>query len=501
MEIVILFLILVGIVAYYFYLVRNYNYWRDRGIPCARDVLPGFGHMWPVVSLKMSMHDLIRCIYDSHPNCSMVGLYDKTVPALVVREPELVKTVMQTNFASFAENQLKLDSQLDPLLSLNPFFTAGNVWITSRKRFTHAFSGMRLKLLFDCVERVCEKFENYLDRKLKSGALEVELKDLFSRYTGEVVADAAFGVEGFCFEDDIRRESFLTIGRSIFEPSFLSKIVQTLNFFLPQFNRIFQMPFLPKEADRFFRDIVKQVLQHRQRESVRRNDFFQLMMDLEKSANNHYDEEVLASHALGFFFDGYETSSITMSFIGYQLARHPQIVQKLRDEVESVLARYDNQLTYESLKEMTYMDQVINESQRLYSALAIFGKICTEEIELKGSDGLSCRVRPGTLILMSVDGLHRDPKYWREPHIFDPDRFAADKKAEITKYTFLPFGEGPRICVGMRMGLLQMKACLATLVRKYTLELSPKTKEPLKMLPGSFLTAPVGGLWVNIKRL
>lgn len=504
MDFVLLSLLLgVLIVAYYFYLTRNYNYWRDQGIPCAKDFLPGLGHMWPVVSVRMSLADFGRQIYESHPDHSMVGFYDKTEPALLIRDPELVKKVMQSNFASFSENLLKVDPHLDPLFSVNPFFASGEMWLTSRKRLTHAFTGKRIRMLYTCIEQICRKFDDYLERTLSAnnGMMELEMRDLFSRYTGEVVANASLGVEGFCFEGENHPASFVAMGKLVFDPTPLGKIVQTLNFFLPELNKILRMPFVPKHVDYFFRSTVKQVLCIRRQEIERRNDFLQLMVDFEKTEGEQIDEGLLTAHAFSFFADGYDTSSITLSFVSYQLARHPLIQQRLRNEVETVLAKHDGQLTYESLKEMTYMDQVISESQRHYTSGGVMGKVCTEEFELKGSDGLCCRVKPGTKILISVFGLHRDPKHWPDANVYDPDRFAANRKAKIENFTFLPFGEGPRICVGMRMALLQVKACLATFIRKYSLELSPKTQEPLKMQPGSFLTAPIGGLWIYVRRI
>ncbi|XP_032690809.1 cytochrome P450 6a2-like, partial [Odontomachus brunneus] len=442
-------------------------------------------------------------IYEDHPQHSMVGIYNKTQPALIIRDPELVKTVIQSNFDSFSDNLLKVDFQLDPLFTINPFFANGEMWFTSRKRLTHAFTGKRLRILYKSVEQVLKKFDDYLDRRMSgsNSMIELEMRDLFSRYTGEIVANAGLGVEGFCFDGEDHPASFVTMGKLVFDPTLLGKIAQTLNFFLPELNKILRMPFVPKQVDHFFRSTVKEVLRIRRQEIERRNDFLQLMADLEKTEGQQIDEDLVTAHAFSFFADGYDTSSITLSFVVYQLARHPHIQQRLRDEVETVFDKYDGQLTYDSLKEMTYMDQVISESQRHYTSGGMFGKVCTEEFELKGSDGLCCHVKPGTEIMISIFGLHKDSKYWPDADVYDPDRFSADRKPEITKFTFLPFGEGPRACVGMRMALLQVKACLATVIRKYILEVSPKIQEPLRMQPGSFLTAPIGGIWLYLRRI
>ncbi|KAL6430829.1 hypothetical protein ACFW04_006978 [Cataglyphis niger] len=392
MAIALVSLIFIALLTLYFYLTKNYNYWQKRKIPCPDGALPGVGHFWDFITMKMSISECCRNIYNNYRNRSMVGVYNFRSPALLVLEPELVKTVLQTNFANFHENGFKINPDLDPLLANNPFFTYGEKWVT-----------------------------------------------------------------------------------------------------------VFRTSFLPKKADRFFRTIIADVMEQRRREEKPRNDFLQLMADLERSEGTKIDINVLTSHAVSFFIDGYETSSTVLSFIGFQLASHQDVQAKLHEEVISVLNKYDGVITYDALKDMTYMDQVISETQRVIATVGFLTKICTEETELKGSDGLTCHIERGMQIMIPVQGLQEDPRYWEHPEVFDPDRFSPDRKHNIERFAFLPFGEGPRICVGMRMAQLQMKACLATLLKKYSLELSPKTRVPLKMISSTFLTAAEGGLWVIIR--
>lgn len=427
----------------------------------------------------------------------MVGIYKGPKPVLVIRDPGLVKAVLQSNFSSFHENGLKVQPETDPLLAKNPFFNYGEEWSNGRKRLIYAFSNTRLKILFGAVEGVCKKFENFLDRHLESsGKYEVDLKRLFTKFTAEVVANAGLGIEGHCFDEKERPDAFDKIGMDILTESSLSIIISSL----PMLNRLLGISVLPKYVDQFFRQIVSENLKIRQKEEVPRNDFLQLMIDLEKTGEK-FDEETIAAHAVSFYIDGMETSSVTLSFIGYQLAVHPDIQEKLRDEVKSTYARHGGTLTYEALKEMTYMNQVISESQRYYTALGFLTKICTDEFELHGSDGLTYRVKPGTEILISIDGLHHDPNYWIDPHVFDPERFNEDRKQSIEKMTFLPFGEGPRICVGMRMAMLQLKSCMATLLNSYKLQLSPKSQVPLQLSSAFVLTVPTNGYWVSVSKL
>ncbi|KYM95130.1 PREDICTED: cytochrome P450 9e2-like [Cyphomyrmex costatus] len=500
MTVTLLLSILVVLVILYLYLTRNYKYWQKRGIPCPDGALPGVGHLWEVATQKVIMAEYCSKIYHAYRDRSMVGIYSFMTPALMVRDPELVKTVLQTSFTNFHENGLKIDPKLDPLLANNPFFSYGEKWMTGRKRLTYAFSSMRLKLLLETVKQVCKTFEGYLDKKIdKARKVELELKDLFARFTSQVVSSAGFGVDGLSFDEEKEKESFYAMGKSFLDAGVLNNIIFTITFFIPVLGKIFKTRFLPKKADHFFRAIIANVIEQRRKETTPRNDFLQLMVDLERTEGDKFDLEVLTSHAVSFFIDGYETSSSALSFIGFNLASYPKVQEKLRKEVISVLNKYDGVITYEALKDMTYMDQVINESMRVIPTLGFLNKVCTEETDLKGFDGLVCHVERGTHILIPISGLQEDPQYWEDPKKFDPDRFGPDRKHSIEKFTFLPFGEGPRICVGMRMAQLQIKACLATFLTKYSIELSPKTQLPLKFVASTFLALAEGGLWTIIR--
>jgi len=266
-------------------------------------------------------------------------------------------------------------------------------------------------------------------------------------------------------------------------------------------NKILRMSFIPQHVDHFFRTLVADLMKQRKTDGIPRNDFLHLMSELERTEGDKFEIEMLTGQAMSFVLDGYETSSTVMSFVGFHLASYPEIQARLREEVLSVLNKHDGVITYEGLREMTYMDQVLNETQRLMPAGIVMKKRCTEEFELRGTDGLVCRMQPGMEVMIPVQALHNDSRYWQDPEVYDPERFNPDRKQSIERFAYLPFGEGPRICVGMRMAQLQVKAGLVATLRKYSLELSPRTQIPLKLIPGTILPTPKGGLWVYLRQL
>ena len=231
------------------------------------------------------------------------------------------------------------------------------------------------------------------------------------------------------------------------------------------------------------------------------NDFLQMMIEYQKTHGiESLDEETLTIYMEGFFLDAYESASISLSFLCFQLALYSDIQSKARKEITRALSKFGGELSYEVLNELNYLEQVLNESIRLNPTIPLLSKVCTQECQLLGNDGLSCKVKPGDITVISLYGLHMDPKYWPEPWKFDPERFNEEKKGNISKFVFLPFGEGPRMCVGRRMAIIEMKVAMVQLLKDYYLELSPKTRIPVTR-DSSFSTMPECGLWVYMRPL
>ncbi|XP_017893576.1 probable cytochrome P450 6a21 [Ceratina calcarata] len=495
-----LIILLTATLALYLYL--TFTYWKRNNIPTAKGWYPIVGHVLPVLTMQKAPGVLVQELYQQYKDSSMVGFYKGLVPALIIREPNLVKTVVQTNFPSFDLNGFQIEKKADRLLAHHPLFTIGEKWSIARKRISYGVTSGKLKILVVTIAEVCKKFQDYLDRRLSSNdKYEVELKYLFSKFTGEVAANASVGVEGRCFEDVDDPWAFDQMGQTIFQPNLFGRFLFNFVTLFPTLNHFTMLKYVNKELQQMFRRLVKENLEHRRKESTPRHDFLDLMLRLEKEEGVQLPLDALTAYAFTFYLDGFQTSSVTLSFVGFQLALHQDVQERLREEVKSVMEKHGDELTYESLKEMTYLDQVISESQRCYSTVSILNKVCTEDCTLEGSDGLKCRVKAGTEIVIPVYGMHKDPRYWSDPETFDPDRFSEERKHEIQKMAFLPFGEGMRKCVGTRMALLQVKACLATLVKSYKLELSPKTKLPLKLVHFIFLSEAESGLWVYISKL
>ncbi|XP_043281943.1 cytochrome P450 6a2-like [Venturia canescens] len=495
--------ILLLIYLFHKYFIQVHKYWEKKGIPTFPGAIPFFGHTIEIFWNHRTFACFIDKMYKANKGRSMIGFYQLQKPVLMIQDPELMKSVLISDFPKFHENPFKVDKKMDPLLAENPFFNTGEKWKTSRSRLSYALmSGKRLRILCHSIAHVCNKFTSYLREnveKSKQGVYEVEMKELGNRFTGEVVANAAFGAEGDFFTNGSGPNSFREAVYGFLAPSLLNLIAQTILFLIPMLGSILKLRFVPKRMDQFFRRVIHEMISLRKKDGVERNDFLQLMLQGVKSEGGEIDENDITASATSFFIDGYETSAITMSFLVYRLAENPKVQEKLRDEIKRVLEKYNGEICYESLKEMTFLDQAFNESMRLIPAVGFLTKQTTEQYKFLGKDGLECVLEPETQIILPLQAIQNDPEYWEDPEVYKPERFNDDSEKNRPKTTFMPFSEGPRICPGMRFATMQIKGAVVTILKDYVVEVSPKTKRPLQPKRGAIITVMEGGLWINFK--
>ncbi|KAJ8886076.1 hypothetical protein PR048_012282 [Dryococelus australis] len=160
---------------------------------------------------------------------------------------------------------------------------------------------------------------------------------------------------------------------------------------------------------------------------------------------HEFDDDVMASQCVIFFVAGFETSSTAMSFCLYELAKNPEVQDKLRQEIDIIIEHHDGIMTYDALHDMKYLDRVIDETLRKHPPASSVGRKCTKRYVIPGTETV---VEEGTDVEVPIYGLHHDPKYFPDPEKFDPDRFTPENKNKRPQLCYLPFGDGPRICIG-----------------------------------------------------
>jgi len=201
--------------------------------------------------------------------------------------------------------------------------------------------------------------------------------------------------------------------------------------------------------------------------------FLDLILQYAKEYSIHLTDKDVRDEVNTFMFAGHDTTASTTSFAIYLLASHPEIQEKVVEELNSVFGDSDRNPTYQELLGLKYLEQVIKETLRLYPAVPYIGRFLYEDFTLPCGHTLPA----GTSISLFLFRLHRDPNVFPNPEKFNPDNFSPEKMMNRFAFAHTPFSAGPRNCIGQKFAMLEMKAVLSRLLRTYKVKAMPP--EPL----------------------
>ena len=324
----------------------------------------------------------------------------------------------------------------------------------------------------------------------------VDMLEWFSKLTLEVILSTAFGVDAKIQMGE--NTEMLQEAKKLFQvPAIARQIAR-----LPFGNAVLRLlQALRGTKPSYFIDVAEEIIKNRRQQGLTgKKDLLELMMTATDATtvegiSKLTDDEVVAQSVV-FLLAGYETSSNTLSFTLYHLAVNPDVQDKLRSEISDALeTNARKKPLYEIAQNIEYLDCVIKESQRLCPPAAQVNRECDEDYDLNG-----IRISKGTEIVIPIYALHRDPDAWEDPEKFDPERFRGPAKDALHAFQFLPFGGGPRNCIGMRFALMEIKIALVKILMKYKFLQSPETQVPLVIHPGLTLSAK-GGVLVRVESI
>ncbi|XP_044260317.1 probable cytochrome P450 6a23 [Tribolium madens] len=469
----------------------KHQYWANRAIPFFPPRVP-FGNLQNPRRKKYSIGFHIKNFYDQAKKMGWkhCGLYFFASPVYLVVDLDYLKHIMSTDFQYFVDRGMYYNEKIDPI-SAHLFALGGTRWKNLRSKLSPTFTSTKMKMMFptlvECVSLL-------LDAMVEK-SVQIDIKELLGRFTTDIIGSCAFGLDCNTIKEE--NSPFRHYGKKVFFSTKLRTLKLTFASSFPTLGRLLRIRQVSSDVSDFFRKIVKDTIEYREENQFSRPDFLQMLIDLRKEGAEISLDEVIAQCFI-FFLAGFETSSTTMTFALYELAKNHQIQDKLRDEIVQVLRKYNDEITYEGITEMKYLDQVIEESLRKYPPLPFVTRTCVMDYKVPHSDLI---IEKGRRVILPILALHHDPQFWPEPQNFDPERFNDQNKSLRQQYSYIPFGEGPRFCIGKKFGLTQTKVGLVALIKNYEFSVNSKTTNPLKMAANTFILSAEGGIWLDSKKL
>ncbi|EDS32169.1 cytochrome P450 6d3 [Culex quinquefasciatus] len=432
-----------GAVLLYGLLYYHFRYWKRRGIPQLSPSIP-FGDIGPVFRQKQYLAETYATLYHKSKQFLVAGIYLSLRPVLLVNDPHLIKDILVRDFDHFYSRGVYADEKRDPM-SAHLFSIAGEQWRNLRQKLNPAFSPVRLRGMLPILTDVGRTLQEYIGKCAEAGEV-VEVREVMGRYTTDVIASVAFGLEVDSINDG--SNTFRQMGLKVFGNDLKNSLRLACTFFVPEFKELLGFNCAAPEVEQFIRNVVRETIEYRESNNVSRQDLMQLLLQLRNSgmvsSDGKWDLKVtdgakslsleqIMANTFAFFFAGYETSSAAISFTLYELAKNPPFNGR--------------------------------SSKNRFSPLPIY---------------------------ISLLGLGRDPQYYPEPERFIPERF--ENETEMQTLPFYPFGGGPRTCIAGKLGQLQTKLALALLLSKFDMKLANEDEGEIRFDPKALTLIPIGGL-------
>jgi cytochrome P450 len=379
----------------------------------------------------------------------------------VLNDPECIRHVLQENnrnyVKSFGYDPLKL------LLGNGLLTSEGDFWRQQRRMAQPSFHKEKLAAI---VDTMITSTGLMLQRWEKLEGVELNISAEMNRIALDIVSKSLFISN---VEDEIDKIStWVTV--AIEEGAERIRNPFKLPMWIPTPSNLKQ-----NKAVKVLDDVITGIIENRRNEGKQYDDLLSMLMDArDEDTGEGMSTRQLRDEVMTIFIAGHETTANALTWAFYVLAQNPEIEKKLQEEIDTVLQ--GKPVSFENLRSLAYTRMVIDETLRLYPPAWIIGRKNVEDDEIAGF-----HIPAGTNCLIPTLCLHRSPKYWKDPLKFDPERFSPEKVKEQKKFTYFPFGGGPRLCIGNNFALMEMQVVLASVMQRYRFELKDKT--PIELDP------------------
>ena len=384
--------------------------------------------------------------------------------AIVTTNPVVIQHVLKTNSENYHKSHIQ-KKRMGHFLGKGLLTTEGEAWKTQRRLIQSGFERKQLEVLSSIMQDSLADSLRDFDRQAHIGP--VDIYPLMMKITFAMVGKSLFGAK--LKEDDI---NLISEAISTVQEFMVRQTIQPyLNPWFTVSGELRKHEEMTARAFGILRDYIR-----RRREEKPGHDLLQILLDARYSDGTSMSDELVVSESMQILVAGHETSSNALSWLLYLLSSRPDCVDRVRDEFDSVLG--ERHLSFSVVPKFEFTTQVILEALRLYPPFWMVDRMALADDRAGDLD-----IPRGSTVVVFIYGTHHSPRYWENPESFDPERFTKAKEKLHTPFAHLPFGAGPRGCIGGNYAMLQMLMILSVVLRKYDFHLVPgQTIEPRPMV-------------------
>lgn len=390
-----------------------------------------------------------------------------------LNHPDLIEEVLVRNPRSFLKDRVVRKSRWffgDGLLT-----NEGESWLRQRKLSAPAFHRERITSYAQIMTGYAAQM---LSTWRDGEALDIQ-QEMMS-LTLRVVVRALFNLESDSTQQ-IRTAMNLMMANATGIRMLLPPIARYLP--TPQMNRVRRAV---KELD----EVVYGIIAQHRAANHDSGDLLSMLMSARDEDGSRMSDKQLRDEVLTFLLAGHETTALALTWTWYLLAQHPEVEQKLHEELEGVLD--DQAPEYSHLAQMPYTERVIKESMRLYPPAWSLARTVISDFELRGY-----KIPAGANVVMSQWIMHRHPAYFPEPEEFNPDRWLTEQAQKLPRFAYFPFGGGPRQCIGSAFAMMEATLLLVSIAQGFRLQMAPEHQ--VVPVPG-FTLRPKYGMRMKLER-
>lgn len=374
--------------------------------------------------------------------------------AIVTIDPTVIQHVLKTNADNYNKSEIQV-RRMGHFLGKGLLTTHGEPWKIQRRLIQKGFAPKQLEALSAIMQDSLAESVRGFDSQIETGP--VDIYPQLMKMTFAMVARSLFGAKLKEEDIDLVSHTICTVQEFI--------VRQTLQ---PYLNPWFEVSGdlhrheeMRRQADAILMAYIK-----RRRTQEPGQDLLQTLMDARYADGEGMSDELVLSESMQLLVAGHETSSNGLSWLMYLVSTRPDILEKVRQEFDAVLG--DAPFSAAHVMQMEYTTQVINEGLRLFPPFWMIDREAVADDRVGDLE-----IPKGTTVIVYVYGAHHAPRYWENAETFDPERFAKGSDKTRTPFTHLPFGGGPRGCIGGHYAMLQMLMILSVVLRRYDFELVP----------------------------